>query len=179
MNKDSIYEKDWYVYLKNKYKLKDNDMDEYIDSFDSINRGNPITISVLQDFIYNEINEKWSKDDCRRTIKRINLDTNKKDDTIINLKTFLFYIIPICQNYIINRISTKDLFDKLDKDGDGKITCNELTNVIYLVNKQFTVEEVKNYKEKIRKICDQIDIDDNGEITFEEFVKFLIRVEII
>lgn len=173
MNINDITEKNWYIYLKNKYQLTDNDMDEYIDSFDSINQGNPITISVLQEFVKNELNDAWAKADCGLVIRNINRKIHNKNNTIIDLKTFLFYIIPICQKYIMDRISIKEFFGLLDKDKDGRITVNELIEVLYIANKNYTTQEIKDYKEEIRKLYNRMDKNKDGFITFGEFIEFI------
>lgn len=176
---NDIYEEEWYTYLKNKYKLTDEDFEEYIEAFKTFNNMNPITVSLLQQLIWNELRENWSKKECLRIVQQINLDANGKTDSIISLKTFLFYIIPICQDYIINRISVHDLFNRLDKDKDGKISCEELMNVVYLVNKKYTHNEIEVCKKKVNEICKIIDTDKDNCISFDEFINFLYRMNII
>jgi Ca2+-binding EF-hand superfamily protein len=176
---NNIYEEEWYTFLKKKYKLSDEDFEEYIESFKIINNGNPITVSLLQQLVWNELRENWSNNECLRIIQQINLKVNGKVDSIINLRTFLFYIIPICQDYIVKRINVHDLFDSLDKDRDGKISCDELMNIVYMVNKKYTHSEIEIYKKKVNEICEIIDTDKDNCIGFDEFINFLYRMNII
>ena len=56
----------------------------------------------------------------------------------------------------------------LDKGKDGKITLLELANVMRSLNMDPTEEELK-------EMIDEVDLDGNGEIDFEEFVTLMNR----
>ena len=56
----------------------------------------------------------------------------------------------------------------LDKGKDGKITLLELANVMRSLNMDPTEEELKEMR-------DEVDLDGNGEIDFEEFVTLMNR----
>ena len=55
-----------------------------------------------------------------------------------------------------------------DKNKDGKITIMELANVMRSLNLDPTEEELK-------EMIDEVDLDGNGEIDFEEFVTLMNR----
>ena len=61
-------------------------------------------------------------------------------------------------------------FNKIDKNGDGKITKEELFSWFQELQKK-NEEELKNEEEKI--FCN-IDMDQNGYIEYEEFIRAAI-----
>ena len=143
MTDRNLTEEKWYIYLKKKYKLSDDDMEEYIESFDLINKGNDITADVLQKFIYGEIYDQWSKYECGLVIMQINkqlidnttgMITNRgpqpRIKNTLDLQGYLSYIIPICHDYVVTRIGIRELFDSLDTNLDGRITCTELISLL-------------------------------------------------
>lgn len=173
MNK--YFDNEWYFYFKKKYKLCDDDMEEYIRSFELINKGENIIPEILVNLINNEFpNDRWSINECINVIMKINRQINGNEKKTLDLVTYLSYIIPICQNYITNTLAIEDFFKELDKDNDGFITCNELTSVLYRVNKNFTPDDIKRYKEEIKKLCQKMDVNKDGKIDFDEFKNLMI-----
>ena len=164
-----------YTYLKNKYRLTDDDIEEYIDSFNIINQGNNITPQILEDFINDETDDiEWTVWDCKESIIQINKKINSTSKTILDLRTYLLYIIPICNDYVITRIGIREIFDTLDENQDGKITCTELISLLYKINRQFNQKELELYKKQIRDLCVKADTDHDGFISYEEFKVFIL-----
>ena len=62
----------------------------------------------------------------------------------------------------------RNAFDMFDKKKIGIITLKELSNVIRSLNLDPTEEEIK-------EMIDEVDLDGNGEIDFEEFVTLMNR----
>ena len=60
----------------------------------------------------------------------------------------------------------RDAFELFDKDKDGTITIKELANVMKSLNQDPTEYELK-------EMIDEVDIDGNGQIDFEEFVSLM------
>lgn len=176
-------EKKWYNYLKRKYKLSDDDMEEYIESFDSINKGEDITPEALKEFINCELNDQWSKYECDQILQSINREISRgaissaiKTKNYIDIYAYLSYIIPICHEYVVTRIGIREIFDSLDKNGDGKITCCELISLLYNVNQHLNPDEISEYTARIKKICKIVDENGDGYISYDEFKKFMINI---
>jgi len=60
----------------------------------------------------------------------------------------------------------KDLFRSCDKDGDGELTVEELGTVM-------TELGIKHKKQELQAMFSQLDVDNNGAITFDEFIRGL------
>lgn len=176
MKRDNVQNNEFYTYLKHKYRLTDADMGEFIESFIAINRGEPITPYALKSFVSDEIDDSnWSMDECRSIIVKINFEIHGKMRNTLDVKTYLTYVIPKCSNNVITKIGIREIFDSLDSDLDGKITCNELMSLIYKLNKQLDSVELISYKQQIEKMCQSADIDNDGFISYDEFKKFILE----
>ena len=62
----------------------------------------------------------------------------------------------------------KEAFSLFDKDGDGTITTNELGTVMRNLGQSPTEEE-------LRDMLNEVDIDGNGIIDFNEFVSMMAK----
>jgi Ca2+-binding EF-hand superfamily protein len=174
------HETKFYIYLKRKYKLSDDDIEEYVDSFNIINRGEDISPIVLKEFINDEADDSdWTTEECKDVIVQINKQINSKTSLFLNLHTYLLYVIPICCNWAIARIGIREMFDTLDADHDNKITCKELTGLLYKINRQFSPSELESYKNQINKLCTSADTNRDGYISYDEFKNFIFSLGII
>lgn len=171
----SQLDNEFFTYLKQKYKLSNDDMGEFLESFISINRGESITPFSLKAFVEDEMDDTdWHIDDCRKIIININKQVNSKPRNYIDLKTYLTYLIPLCCNHVITKTGLREIFDTLDSDFDGKITCDELVSLLYKINKQFEPSEILDYKKHISRLCMSADKDNDGFISYDEFKSFII-----
>lgn len=59
----------------------------------------------------------------------------------------------------------KKVFDKFDKNGDGKISCDELKDILHSLGSGTSSEEVK-------RIMSEVDQDGDGFINLQEFANF-------
>uniref|UniRef100_A0A7S3NGR9 EF-hand domain-containing protein n=1 Tax=Euplotes harpa TaxID=151035 RepID=A0A7S3NGR9_9SPIT len=62
----------------------------------------------------------------------------------------------------------KEAFSLFDKDGDGTITIDELSIVMKSIGQNSS-------KEAVKEMIGDIDSDDDGEVSFEEFMKLMAR----
>ena len=174
---DNIYEKKWYIFLKKKYKINDDDMQEYIDSFEYINQGRDVDSQILADFLNDELDHQdfWTVHECEKIINKINYDIDHKVKRYLNLRTYLYYIIPICQEYIINKVGIDDFFKSIDVDHDGWITCDQLVAGLYHVNKKYTDKDIDKLNVEIKNLCKKEDNDKDGYLSYDEFKNFMIK----
>jgi len=99
---------------------------------------------------------------------------DSKMRNVLDLKTYLLYVIPKCCNHIITRIGIREIFDSMDSNFDGKITREELVSLLYKMNKQFNPTELLTYKQQIEELCNDADVDGDGFISYEEFKMFIL-----
>ncbi|KAG2715115.1 hypothetical protein I3843_03G065400 [Carya illinoinensis] len=59
----------------------------------------------------------------------------------------------------------KKIFNKFDKNGDGKISCDELKYILHALGSKTSSDEVK-------RIMSEVDKDGDGFINLEEFADF-------
>lgn len=62
----------------------------------------------------------------------------------------------------------KDIFDLFDKDQSGKIELNDLENIL---------TSLKRDPEEAKLMLKEIDPNHDGEITFQEFIKLMAKIE--
>ena len=174
MSYENHIQESWYKYLKIKYDMEDEELEQYIDAFYDINNGNSFGPTLLSEFIKNETDEKISIETCRNGIKEINKSVNNKNRTIIDLRTFMLYIVPLCHTQSVIKMNVKELFESLDTNQDGKLSCTEFISILYKIDKKITPEKISDFSKQIKDICNKLDTDGDGYISYEEFRRFLL-----
>jgi len=176
MSSDHI-NKDWYIFLKKKYRITDDDMIEYIDAFEYITKKKYISAEILADFINEELNSdnRWNVSECKELIEQINLYSNRLSNKGIDIVSFINYAINACQKIKVNKISARELFDTIDVDGDGKITHDELNSLLYRLN-DVSECNIKHYKEEIEHLCKKINSTETGYFTYDDFKKLVYKI---
>ena len=104
-------------------------------------------------------------------VKLVNNLTKYKTDNILRC-TVIAYLVHN-STHLNQAHEAIKLFNKIDKNGDGKITKEELFSGFQELQKK-SEEELKNEVEKI--FCN-IDMDQNGYIEYEEFIRAAIDKE--
>ena len=69
------------------------------------------------------------------------------------------------QKELIKRSGIRKAFEKYDKDGNGFITRDEFRNVVE------DKYQTKMMPDQINAIMNQVDIDQSGQIEYDEFLK--------
>lgn len=174
MSYENYLNESWYKFLKIKYALQDDELEQYIDAFYDINNGNSFGPTYLSEFIKSETDDDVSIETCREGIIKINKTVNNNNRSIIDLRTFMLYIVPLCHTQSIIKMNIKELFDSLDTNQDGKLTCKEFISILYKINKKITPEKINDFSTEIKNICNKVDIDGDGYISYEEFKQFLL-----
>lgn len=62
----------------------------------------------------------------------------------------------------------KDIFDLFDKDQSGKIEAGDLENIL---------TSLKRDPEEAKQMLEEIDPNHDGEITFQEFIQLMSKIE--
>jgi len=104
-------------------------------------------------------------------VKLMNNLTKYKTDNVLRC-TVIAYLVHN-STHLNQAHEAIKLFNKIDKNGDGKITKEELFSGFQELEKK-SEEELKNEVEKI--FCN-IDMDQNGYIEYEEFIRAAIDKE--
>jgi len=65
-------------------------------------------------------------------------------------------------------IKIKKIFDQFDKDKDGYINKKELNNLASALDNQLSPAELQD-------LFRDLDIDNSGKITWEEFIKYWLK----
>jgi len=66
------------------------------------------------------------------------------------------------------KIEFKEVFSLFDKDGDGTINTTELGTVMRALGQNPTEQEIE-------QMIEEVDVDGNGEIDFDEFCNLMIK----
>ena len=120
-------------------------------------------------------NEKIKANKSAYDIK--NRQVNKLVDNLIKYRIdniLRFAVIALLVHNSIQLNQAHDavkLFNKIDKNGDGKITREELFNGLQPYKKEITDEELRK---QVDTIFNNIDTDHNNHIEYEEFVRAAI-----
>ena len=111
-----------------------------------------------------KIQEKYNKINDKNTMKTLinNLKTYRR--TSIIQETALAYLVHHFPQ-IKDVVNSCKLFNQIDKNGDGKISKAELLNGF---SERYTSDTLESDVEEIYKI---LDMDNNGYIEYEEFVR--------
>lgn len=113
--------------------------------------------------LYNKINDK---EVMRRLIE--NLKSYKR--TSVVQETALAYLVHHFHQ-IKDIVNSCKLFNQIDKSGDGKITKEEL---FMGLNERYKSKTLKN---DVEQIYNNLDMDNNGYIGYEEFVRAAVSKE--
>ena len=126
------------------------------------------------------LNHKWFRDNTSKELFN-NIKDQKTIKTLIhNLKTYKrdSIIQEVALAYLVHNfpqmkevVTANKLFNQIDLDGDGKI------NKIDLLKGLRTKTESKTLEKDIDKIYRNIDMDNNGYIEYEEFVRAAVSKE--
>ncbi|KAK9400262.1 calmodulin-like 12 [Crotalus adamanteus] len=71
----------------------------------------------------------------------------------------------------------KEAFSHFDEDGDGVISKEELGNVLRSLEYVLLHLQENFTDEKVEDMLKDVDLDEDGKVTFDEFVKMLAKKE--
>jgi calmodulin len=104
----------------------------------------------------------------KKLLSDIDVDGNEK----IDFEEFVVLIHKRCKNKQSDILKTdlEEAFRVFDKDGNGRISTEELLNVLMIINDKLTEEE-------INEILEEADIDKDGYINYVEFVEYVLNMK--
>ena len=114
--------------------------------------------------------ELFNKINNRNTIKKLIENLKKYKRTSVIQETALAYLVHHFTQ-IKDVVNSCKLFNQIDTNGDGKISKEELLNGFSERYKSDTLEE------DIEEIYKNLDMDNNGYIEYEEFVRAAVSKE--
>ena len=126
------------------------------------------------------LNHPWFKEHQSRELYNKILDQNIVQKLLNNLKKYKksSIIQETALAYLVHNfpqmkdvINACKLFNQIDLNGDGKITEHELYKGLCTKIKSDTLEE------EVRNIYQKLDMDDDGYIEYEEFVRAAVSKE--
>ena len=127
------------------------------------------------------LNHKWFQSEKIKTNKSAydikHRQVNKLVDNLIKYRSDNILRCAVIALLVHNSIQLNQahdavkLFNKIDKNGDGKITREELFNGLQPYKKEITDEELRK---QVDTIFNNIDTDHNNHIEYEEFVRAAI-----
>ena len=121
-------------------------------------------------FKFHDSKELFNTIKDQRTIKKLihNLKSYKRNSFIQEFAlSYLVHNFPQMKEVI----NANKLFNQLDTDGDGKINKNDLLKGLKTRNESKTLEK------DVDRIYRNIDMDNNGYIEYEEFVRAAVSKE--
>ena len=139
---------------------KENEYKIIYDSYAQGKEGN-LSTSELSN-ILKSINIDASDEEIKDIIKKLELEDKK----VINYEEFLS-IINSKDKHIDEEEEVLNAFKVFDKDGNGLININELKELMLSIGNNWTEEE-------INEMLGEADIDMDGFIQYEEFVRTMM-----
>ena len=112
--------------------------------------------------IFKAINIEPSDEELKEIIKKLDLEVKKE----INYEEFLS-IINQREKDVDLEEEVLNAFKVFDKDGNGLINVNELKNIMMNIGNNWSENE-------INELLDNADIDMDGFINYEEFVRTMM-----
>lgn len=196
----------WFKKLKTKDKLNDlkNNKLKYINNLKSYKSGKVLQSAALAYLVHNCQNNEEVQD-AAKLFNRIDLNGDgkiTKQELLAGLKQFLsvseeslvddveiiFWNIDADNNGYIEyeeflraaidkeKLLTEDIlrfaFRYFDKDGSGEITPDEIKKIFFPQDKH----ETTNIQEQLKCIVQEVDINGDGKISFEEFSNMMKNI---
>ena len=143
--------------------ISENKIKEYKSVFDlnDNNKDGNVTLDELAN-ILKAINISSSDEEIKEIIMELELEGNDE----INFENFVS-IVNRRDKDVDNEEEVIKAFKFFDKEGNGLININELKNIMLSVGKNISEEELND-------ILKEADIDMDGYINYEEFIRSLL-----
>lgn len=142
--------------------LNDQLVAEYKAAFDIIDKdGDGLIDSTELDELFKRLDQKYNQIEIEEMINEIDMDSDKA----IDFKEFLALMTKKIKDYEIED-ELLETFKVFDKDGNGYISLDELRDIINKLDQNISDIE-------INEMLKEADDDNDGKLSFEEFVKIM------
>jgi Ca2+-binding EF-hand superfamily protein len=160
----------WYQFIKHKYDLEDEELQQYILAYNEINNSQLITADAMMVFLNKSASDAWTLKEVAYIISHVNLPG--ASDTIA-CHTFVMYMIPICHDLSLSAVNIRQLYDIFDKDKDGFVSVKDFSSQLVKISQVMNPNDVNDYKRKLQRFIRSIDVDHDNKISYEEFKEFV------
>ena len=124
---------------------------------------------ITKDELYKGLSERFKSDTLQKDVEEIysNLDMDKNG--YIGYEEFVR--AAVSKEYFVRDNILRFAFRYFDKDNSGEITFNEIEELFTQ-----SIEDKNKVHETLSKIIKEVDINNDGNINFEEFSKVMKRM---
>ena len=165
--------------------LSNKQQDQYKKLFHAYAKHGFIKMKHVIDIIRTKTKEKISIIQLKRILKA---DSSKKNYKKMDITQYLNVIGQFLKNLQLKKDSLKQAsanltkvqiqkiqktFNFYDKNGDGSISVNELSQVLYKLGRLPTTTNEQDAQDTILKIIKEADTDNSGYIDFTEFLTYM------
>ena len=144
--------------------LTDEQIDEFKEAFNLYDKDGDGTITILEiGTVMRSLGQNPTEAELQDLLNEVDNDGNG----VIDFPEFL----EMMAKKVSNTSSEKELveaFKVFDKDGNGFITSKELKHVMTNLGEKLTIEEAE-------EMIGEADLDGDGQINYEEFVKMMME----
>ncbi|CAM4777417.1 unnamed protein product [Rotaria magnacalcarata] len=148
------------------HKLNSNQIQELQQAFAlfDTDRSGSISVSELNQVLH-ALGVSISAQEVRQMFSAIDVDRNG-----LLLRNLIKFVEIVADTYFkkFSRAEILEAFSRFDRNNDGYIEANELKEILDQLGRQCSNEE-------IRRMIAQIDRDENGKISIEEFAALVER----
>ncbi|CAF0764636.1 unnamed protein product [Rotaria sordida] len=147
---------------KNQGNLSNRQMKDLRDAFDLFDRDKSGTISLSElEQVLIALNFKPTDSLVRKVMKEMDIDGNGS----VEFDEF----VKVMKNVYERKFTDDEMrrvFKCFDIDGSGYVTADELHEILKRLNRDIS-------KNQIREVINEVDMDHDGKISYEEFVHII------
>jgi len=145
--------------------LTDEQIDEFKEAFNLYDKDGDGTITTSElGTVMRSLGQNPSEAELQDIINEVDVDGNG----IIDFTEFL-EMMAKKGNHTNSEDELIEAFKVFDKDGNGFITSRELKHVMTNLGEKLTIEEAE-------EMINEADLDGDGQINYEEFVKMMMEM---
>lgn len=145
--------------------LTDEQIQEFKEAFNLYDKDGDGTITILElGTVMRSLGQNPSEAELQDLLNEVDNDGN----CVIDFLEFL-EMMAKKGNHTNSEDELIEAFKVFDKDGNGFITSKELKHVMTNLGEKLTIEEAE-------EMINEADLDGDGQINYEEFVKMMMEM---